>query len=222
MGDMQQPCVWILGGPGAGKGTQCSLLATKYNYAHLSTGDLLRAEVLAGTERWGRLFETMGRGELVPDDEVIDLLATSMEKMKEAPGFLIDGFPANLKQAEIFVEKLQSPHKIILLEVPEAVMTPRLKDGINFNDQDDTIKKRIFTYLKNTQPTIERIIEKWSTSSKRVNANRTKEAVFEDLEKIFDSWIGDHGSNSYTVVCDDCNRNTVTMCPHINHGQSNM
>ena len=76
-----------------------------------------------------------------------------MEKMKEAPGFLIDGFPANLKQAEIFVEKVQAPHKIILLEVPEAVMTPRLKDGLNFNDQDDTIKKRIFTYLKNTQLT---------------------------------------------------------------------
>ena len=57
----------FVGPPGAGKGTQCSLLAAKYGYAHLSTGDLLRAEVLAGTQRWVRLFETMGRGELVPD-----------------------------------------------------------------------------------------------------------------------------------------------------------
>ena len=51
----------------------------------------------------------------------------------------------------------------------------------------------------------------------QVDANRTKEAVFEDLEKVFDSWIGDHGSDSYIVVCDDCNRNTVTICPHIKH-----
>ena len=51
----------------------------------------------------------------------------------------------------------------------------------------------------------------------QVDANRTKEAVFEDLEKVFDSWIGDHGSDSYIVVCDECNRNTVTICPHIKH-----
>ena len=63
----------LLGGPGAGKGTQCELLAGKYDYAHLSTGDLLRAEVLAGTERWVRLFETMGRGELVPDVRISTL-----------------------------------------------------------------------------------------------------------------------------------------------------
>ena len=102
-------------------------------------------------------------------DEVIDLLATSMEKMPDAPGFLIDGFPANMKQAEIFLEKVRAPHKIIFLDVPEAVMTPRLKDGINFNDQDDTIKKRIFTYLKDTQPSIKLILEKWQTSSKTVS-----------------------------------------------------
>ena len=65
---LQCDTIWFLsGGPGAGKGSQCELLSLKYGYAHLSTGDLLRAEVLAGTERWVRLFETMGRGELVPD-----------------------------------------------------------------------------------------------------------------------------------------------------------
>ena len=92
-----------------------------------------------------------------------------MEKMPDAPGFLIDGFPANMKQAEIFIAKVRAPHKIIFLDVPEAVMTPRLKDGVNFNDQDDTIKKRIFTYLKDTQPSIKHIIEKWSTTSKTVS-----------------------------------------------------
>ena len=105
---------------------------------------------------------------IICQGEVIDLLATSMEKMRDAPGFLIDGFPANMKQAEIFISKLQAPHKIIFLDVPEAVMTPRLKDGVNFNDQDDTIKKRIFTYLENIQPSIGRILKEWPTSSKTV------------------------------------------------------
>ena len=107
---------------------------------------------------------------IICQDEVIDLLATSMEKMQDAPGFLIDGFPANMKQAEIFQAKVQAPHKIIFLDVSEAVMTPRLKDGLNFNDQDDTIKKRIFTYLENIQPSIDQIIKKWPTSSKTVSS----------------------------------------------------
>ena len=158
-----------------------------------------------------------------------------MAKLPICPGFLIDGFPANLNQAEIFINKIQAPHKIIFLDVPEAVMSPRLKNGVNFNDSDDTIKKRIFTYLEHTKPTVDAILKKWPNISKiviipiphwsfnpikiitlKVNANRSKEAVFKDLEKIFDGWIGEHGENSYTVVCEECNRNTVTYCPHLN------
>ena len=79
---------------------------------------------------------------------MIALLAESMAKLPDAPGFLIDGFPANMNQAKIFIEKINAPHKIIVLEVPEAVMSERLKDGVNFDDQDDTIKKRVFTFLE--------------------------------------------------------------------------
>ena len=62
-----QPTVWIMGGPGAGKGSQCSLINIKYGYSHLSTGDLLREEVRKGTERWVRLYDIMDKGKLVPD-----------------------------------------------------------------------------------------------------------------------------------------------------------
>ena len=92
-----------------------------------------------------------------------------MAKMTSAPGFLIDGFPANMEQAELFMSRIQAPHKIILLEVPEPIMSQRLKDGVNFNDQDDTIKKRIFTYLEHTKPTIESIMKKWKPISKIVS-----------------------------------------------------
>lgn len=92
-----------------------------------------------------------------------------MAKMTSAPGFLIDGFPANMEQAELFMSRIQAPHKIILLEVPEPIMSRRLKDGVNFNDQDDTIKKRIFTYLEHTKPSIESIMKKWKPISKIVS-----------------------------------------------------
>ena len=167
-------------------------------------------------------------------DEVVELLSQSMARMTAAPGFLIDGFPANLAQAELFISRIQAPHKIIVLDVPEAVMGPRLKDGVNFNDSDETIKKRIFTYLEHTKPTIESITKKWTNISKTVShivlnwclvspcmfscqikGDRSKDAVFSDLEKVFDSWVGEHGAACYTVVCEECNRNTVTLCPHL-------
>ena len=101
----------------------------------------------------------------------------SMAKMTSAPGFLIDGFPANMEQAELFMSRIQAPHKIILLEVPEQVMSQRLKDGVNFNDQDDTIKKRIFTYLEHTKPTIECIMKKWKAISKIVKCLISKHSI---------------------------------------------
>ena len=100
---------------------------------------------------------------------MIELLAESMAKLPDAPGFLIDGFPANMNQAKIFIEKISAPNKIFVLEVPEAVMSERLKDGVNFDDQDDTIKKRVFTFLEKIQPTIQSILRKWPHSVKIVS-----------------------------------------------------
>merc|ERR1711973_142255 len=111
----------ITGGPGAGKGTQCSLLSNLSGYKHLSTGDLLRSEVLAGTERWIRLFEIITSGQLAPDDEVVELVAEAMKKQDDAPGFILDGFPANTSQAKLCREKMGDPVKVIVLEIPDAV-----------------------------------------------------------------------------------------------------
>ena len=71
-------------------------------------------------------------------------------------------------KAEIFISKIQAPHKIIFLDVPEAVMGPRLKDGVNFNDSDETIKKRVFTFMEQTKPTIDAILKKWKMITKTV------------------------------------------------------
>merc|ERR1711936_366745 len=176
-------CVWIMGGPGSGKGTQCQLIKSHYSYGHLSTGDLLRSEVLAGTERWIRLFETIQEGELAPDDEVIALLADAMENMKDVKGFLFDGFPANITQAKLCQEKLGSPSKVVVLEVPESVMVTRLKDGINFNDTEETIKKRVQTFMEETIP----VIQAYADVTKKVNADRTSEEIFADITNILET-----------------------------------
>eukprot|EP00092_Neocalanus_flemingeri_P091316 GFUD01115745.1.p1 GENE.GFUD01115745.1~~GFUD01115745.1.p1 ORF type:complete len:182 (-),score=77.73 GFUD01115745.1:50-595(-) len=177
-----KPCVWVMGGPGSGKGTQCALLQSLYSYSHLSTGDLLRSEVLAGTERWIRLFQTIQAGELAPDDEVIALLAAAVEKQTEAAGFLFDGFPANMAQARLCQDKLGSPAKVVVLVVPDSVMVDRLKDGVNFNDTEETIKKRIQTFSEETQP----VIQAYADVASKVKADRTSEEVFADIKNILD------------------------------------
>lgn len=86
------PVVWILGGPGSGKGTQCAKIVEKFGFSHFSTGDLLRAEVAAGTDKGKELSEIMKRGDLVPNEEVLALLQAAMkEVLGKSQGFLIDG-----------------------------------------------------------------------------------------------------------------------------------
>lgn len=87
------PVIWILGGPGSGKGTQCAKIVEKFGFSHFSTGDLLRAEVTAGTDKGKQLAEIMKRGDLVPNEEVLDLLQKAMkEALGKSHGFLIDGY----------------------------------------------------------------------------------------------------------------------------------
>lgn len=87
------PVIWILGGPGSGKGTQCAKIVEKFGFSHFSTGDLLRAEVTAGTDKGKQLAEIMKRGDLVPNEEVLDLLQKAMKEAHgKSKGFLIDGY----------------------------------------------------------------------------------------------------------------------------------
>lgn len=180
MSSSGRSCVWIVGGPGSGKGTQCHKLAAVSGHVHLSTGDLLRSEVLAGTERWVRLFEVISSGQLAPDDEVVELVAGAMDKQPEAPGFLLDGFPANMTQAKLCKERMGEPVKVIVLEIPEPVMMARLKDGENFNDTEETIQKRIKTFNEETRP----IIGENSKHVATVKADKAEAEVFAEVRSI--------------------------------------
>merc|ERR1712127_486527 len=117
--DMSPPVFWIVGGPGSGKGTQCEKLRAKYGFAHLSSGDLLRSEVMANTARGLQIFGTMERGNLVPDAVVIELLAEAIAKSSDSKGILLDGFPANLEQAQLFEKMVGAPGKIVVFDLNE-------------------------------------------------------------------------------------------------------
>ncbi len=91
----------IFGPPGSGKGTQSVRLAEKFNLTHLSTGDMLRAEIAAGTELGKKMSSIMSKGELVPDEVVIEMIAARIDSTKGSAGFLFDGFPVLLPRLKL-------------------------------------------------------------------------------------------------------------------------
>ena len=97
----------IFGPPGSGKGTQSVHLAEKYNLLHLSTGDMLRAEIDSGTDLGNRVKGIMAKGELVPDEVVIEMIATKIDSEKLRAGFLYDGFPRTVEQAMALEKMLE-------------------------------------------------------------------------------------------------------------------
>jgi len=171
----------VSGGPGSGKGTQCEMIHGKYRYTHLSSGELLRDEVMTNSARGMQIFATMEKGILVPDEAVIDLLAEAMAK--ESSGFLVDGFPATIEQAQLFEKTVGSPVKIIVFEMKDDLMRVRLEGRGNFDDQKEAIKKRIDNYNEGTKP----VIQAYSKLVQTVNADQSKEAVFSEVCKILDS-----------------------------------
>lgn len=153
----------LFGKPGAGKGTQAAFLKDKYNLVHISTGDLLRAEKEKGTEL-GKIAESYSkRGMLAPDEITIKILEKEVESHPEAEGFLFDGFPRTLAQAEVLDAFLESKgmriHGTLGLEADEEALIPRIiergKVSGRTDDQDEEkIRKRFSEYNEKTAPLI--------------------------------------------------------------------
>lgn len=148
--------VFVLGGPGSGKGTQCAKILEKYpQYKHLSAGDLLREEVASGSET-GKICEgIMKEGKLVPMRVTITLLKNAMLK-SGGNRFLIDGFPRALDQAAAFESSVKPCVAVLALNCPEATMEARLLGRAQVSgrvdDNDATIKKRFNTFVVQSMP----------------------------------------------------------------------
>ena len=151
----------LFGPPGAGKGTQSSKIIDKFGLIHLSTGDLLRAEITAGTTLGLEAKKLMDQGILVPDAVVIGMIENKLNENKAAAGFIFDGFPRTVAQAEA-LDLLLASHKLsitqmIALEVAEEELTQRLlergQSSGRPDDQNETlIRKRVQEYMEKTAP----------------------------------------------------------------------
>jgi adenylate kinase len=151
----------LFGPPGAGKGTQSAKLIDKYGLVHLSTGDIFRANIKGGTELGNLAKSYIDKGQLVPDEVTIGMLASEVNKNPEAKGFIFDGFPRTQAQAEalekLLTEKGTGITMMLALEVEEEELRKRLllrgKDSGRPDDQDPVIiQKRIDVYNGETMP----------------------------------------------------------------------
>ena len=180
--------VFIVGGPGCGKGTQCEKIVKKYGYCHLSSGDLLRAEVASGSERGQQLQSIMTKGELVPNEMVLDMMKSAIAANPEAKGFLIDGYPRTVDQGKSFEEVVGECCKVVYLEADNETMVQRLleraKTSGRADDNEETIRKRLTVFSEQTKPVVEHY--KGCNKVVQVNGLRTIEEVFGDVCVAFD------------------------------------
>ncbi|XP_006888658.1 PREDICTED: adenylate kinase isoenzyme 5 [Elephantulus edwardii] len=176
--------IFIIGGPGSGKGTQCAKLVEKYGFTHLSTGELLRKELSSDSERSKLIRDMMERGDLVPTGIVLALLKEAMAaSLGDTKGFLIDGYPREVKQGEAFGRRIGDPHLVICMDCSADTMTNRLLQRSQrsagspcVDDNAETIAKRLETYYRASIPVIAYYETK--TQLHKINAEGTPEDVF--------------------------------------------
>ena len=154
----------LFGPPGAGKGTHAGVIAQKYNLKHISTGELLRAEIAAGTELGKQAKTLIDAGSLVPDSVVEGMIENAFDTAKGVDGFLLDGFPRNLSQAEdldkILAKRGEGVTAVVGLMIDDAMIFERIRgraviEGRADDASDETVNNRIRTYHAQTEPLIE-------------------------------------------------------------------
>ena len=180
----------LFGPPGAGKGTQATSMVEKYNLHHISTGALLRKEIAAGSELGALAKSLIEKGKLVPDEVVEGMIENEFKTVTGVDGFLLDGFPRTLPQAEALDKILEksgdSVTATVSIMIPDEVIMERikgraLKEGRADDASEDIINNRIVTYHNQTEP----LIEYYTKAGKyhEINGVGTVEEV---RDRIFD------------------------------------
>jgi len=183
------PIIWVLGGPGSGKGTQCERLIKRYGFQHLSSGDLLRDEVASGSDKGKELNEMMKNGVLVPRAVVLDLIKQAMLKnLATAKGFLIDGYPREVEQGEDFEKEIAPSALVLYFDCSDETMTERLlgraKSSGRADDNEETIKKRLVTFHNCSEPVIKKYHDKTVSISANVDVDTISKKCFESVDKM--------------------------------------
>ncbi|MCS6823031.1 MAG: adenylate kinase [Cytophagaceae bacterium] len=181
----------LFGPPGAGKGTQSEKLIVHYQLIHLSTGDILRAEIAAGTELGKNAKDIMDKGLLVPDDVVIGMIENKIKSNPDAKGFIFDGFPRTVAQAEA-LDKMCSAngievHCMLALVVEDEELYKRILErgktsGRSDDQNPELIKQRIEEYNKKTKP----VADYYASQNKyyAINGMADINTVFQEITSV--------------------------------------
>lgn len=181
----------LFGPPGAGKGTQASAMVERYNLRHLSTGELLRKEIAEGTELGLKAKSLIDAGSLVPDEVVEGMIDNAFKTTKDVSGFLLDGFPRTIAQAEALDSMLaasgEAVTSVISIMIPDEIIKERIRhrasiEGRADDASDETVNNRIKTYHEKTEP----LVEFYKKAGKYVDIDGT--GTIEDVRKaIFEA-----------------------------------
>ena len=181
----------VVGPQGAGKGTQAKKLASTYGIAHIASGDLYREAIARGSELGEQVAPLLAAGQLVPDEITIPLIRDRLDRGDTLPGFILDGYPRNLAQAEALDEMLndvgRSIDVVFEFQVPDRqqLIDRMLKRAAEENRPDDTlevIQRRLDTYDRETAP----LVEYYRTTRGNVvgiHADRSVDEVFHEIEQ---------------------------------------
>lgn len=200
--------VMISGAPASGKGTQCELITKKYGLVHVSAGDLLRAEIAAGSENGRRAKEFMEKGQLVPDEIVVMMVKERLlQSDSQENGWLLDGYPRSASQATALKEFGFAPDLFILLEVPEDTLVERVVgrrlDPVTgkiyhlkysppeteeiaarlvqrFDDTEEKVKLRLHTHHQN----VEAVLSMYKDITVKIHGSVSKEEVFVEVDAV--------------------------------------
>ena len=181
----------LFGPPGAGKGTQAKFIAEKYNLLHISTGDLLRKEMAAGTPLGLQAKKLIEGGNLVPDEVVVGMIRNTFSSNKDVNGFLLDGFPRTIAQAEkldqMLAENGEKVDKVLSLTIKDETIFERIAKRAQIEGRKDdadpaTIQNRIDTYHAKTEPLID--YYKNEGNYCEIPGEQTIEEVFDCICKV--------------------------------------
>jgi adenylate kinase len=185
----------IFGPPGSGKGTQSAKIAEKYNLAHISTGDIFRKNIKEKTELGLKVKSIIDKGDLVPDELLIDILDDAIKGYSGVNGFIFDGFPRTIQQAIDFEELLKNENQkvslVLALDVADEEIINRLliraKEQGRVDDTREVIENRLQVYLSQTMPLIE--YYKNQNKFESINGIGTIDKIFNSICEVIDRHI---------------------------------
>lgn len=190
-----QEHIFIMGGPGSGKGTQSEILKNKYDYCHISTGHLIRNILQKEGENTQKtkLMSEMKQGVIFDATMIVNLVKEEIAKHPKAKGFLIDGCPRSMEQLELFEKEVNVCDKIVYLEVSDEIMEERMlgrkKIENREDDNSDIIKNRINSFHKKTMLVIKHLEESYPHIFYKINGNQEISHVEKMIQQVFDKDI---------------------------------